>query len=499
MPAFDLISEPWVSVDEGQPCGLARLLTDAHRLSVQVRGPEYTALMRVLTVLAARISGLDAHTSEEGFAAHRARVLAEGRLDAAAVEDYFAGNADAFDLFAPGRPWMQDPRLKSACPKTSGLWKLAWGRGTPDRPAHFWWGPLDLPIPAAQAVLDLLTQLMFGAGGKVTARETAPGGKRASTAGMGPLRGSVSYHPHGSTLFESLLLGMPYAPRTGDDPAPWEGPLPDPMAPVPAPTGLATLLLGRARHAILLEADPDGTRVLDAWVTWGAQAAEEQVRDPFQLSFERSIGGRAVPLGQGQRPVWRDLPALVDPASAPPAWTRLFEDAPALAVPPRLGLYASGMEQDRGKSRDHDTIGHLYFDVGADLLDADRRTALVERATRAEEALQALEEALALTHRLTRRPSKGEAHDIVLQFQRDAETYVLRAAGPDPRSQALGVWERRIRPHLGGSPEEIAADIKGRDLLEKLPVPPPAAAAPQGGPAPLPGHDQTKEKEEAWT
>lgn len=464
-PTFPLDEQGWIPVVDGPPVGLVDALTHAHELRLAATGPEYTALIRVLTVIAARITGLDQHTTVEEWAERRAEVYAAGRLNPDQVHAYFEARAGRFDLFDSARPWMQDPRLREQCPKTSGVWKLTWGRGTPDRPAHFWDAPLDLPVEAAEAARLLLTQLMFSAAGKVTARQV--GSRRASVVGVGPLRGSVSYHPRGRTLFDDLVLGMPFVARTGPDEAPWDAPLPDPLAPLPTPQGVASLVLGRYRHALLLIPSGDGETVVDAYVTWGAQAGEDQTPDPWLLSAARKDGTRYVPLADAQRPLWRDLPALATPESAPPVWTALR--AHPVPLPDRVDVQASGMVQDRGKSRDHATV-FRHLAVGAALLDPEQQAVLLARAALAEEARRALQRALReAENRAVPTPGQG---DTLAQYDLDVERWVATGHGELPRTVAMGLWERLASPQARASFKGLEAYAAGQRLIQEVPLTP---------------------------
>lgn len=468
---MDLITDPWIPILGGPPVGLAQALVDAHHIDLAASGPERTALLRVLTVLAARVSGLDAHTDRIAWAEHRARLLDQGRFDQTRVRAYLDAHTGRFDLFDPVRPWMQDPRLAAECPKRSGVWKLAWGRGSQERPALFHWGPVDLPVPTTQAVLDLLTQYMFGSGGRVSARDH--GGTRAAYVGMGPLRGSVSYHPATGDLFTDLVLGMPYVPRTGTDPAPWERDLNDPLAPAPEPTGLATLVLGRFRHALLLVPSPDHAEVVDAYVTWGAQAPTRPVRDPWQVELAKRDGGTYVPLADAERSPWRDLPLLLDPATAPAVWDRLAKDACGpLDLPDGVGVAVCGFAQDRGQTRDHATINAHIPGVGRALNDTGQRQQRLDRIAELEEAAVALGKACTAAAKVMGMKTLSGRAGLLSDYWWQADQ--PRSEEAPAKQLALQVWDR-ARQYTGRRGSEAAA--AGRLVLEDLPDPTPTGQA----------------------
>lgn len=458
-----LLTDPWIPTTGGPPVGLTEALQRAHQIDLAASGPERTALLRVLTVLAARVTGLDAHTNPGSWADHRAQLLDAGRFDVDQVNTYLVPLADRFDLFDPARPWMQDPRLASECPKRSGVWKLAWGRGSMERPAFFHWGPVDLPIAVDQAARDLLTQLMFGPGGRVSARDHA--GTRTAYVGMGPLRGSVSYHPTTGNLFQDLVLGMPYVPRTGPDQAPWEAPLNDPLAPAPEPEGLATLVLGRFRHALLLIPSTDRTEVVDAYVTWGAQAPTTPTRDPWQIEKTKKDGGTYIPLADHTRVAWRDLPLLLDPATAPPAWARLTQDAPRLTLPAQVGAVLSGFDQDRGQTRDHATIAGTIPRLRDVLLDPSRQQQRLAQVTEFEEAAQALGKACAVAAKQMRMKEWPGRADLLLNFWWQADQ--VGAQRQTPRELVLNLWDERHSDI--NDQRRTDAVLEGRRALERLP------------------------------
>jgi CRISPR system Cascade subunit CasA len=164
MPSFDLRDRPWIPVRyingaSGPPItGLAGLFLRAHEIAditVPVP-PAASGLWRILYLIAARISGLDDLAALDGirpWKQARNRALDAGRFDPAAIERYFTGHADRFDLFGSARPWLQDPRLAGQCPKNTGVNKLVMGRATGN---NLVWLSHDTdlaPRPAGLAVL----------------------------------------------------------------------------------------------------------------------------------------------------------------------------------------------------------------------------------------------------------------------------------------------------------------------------------------------------------
>src|SRR5690606_9252540 len=167
--SYDLLTRAWIPVREGETrskIGLRELFLHAHELTDIEASPPPAAsgLWRVLTVIAARVTGLD-NTSLpiEEWGELQGEVLDAGRFDPAAVEKYFAKFAGRFDLFDEDRPWLQDPRLREQCKTSSGVNKLILYR--PAGNNQVWFNHVTarnpLPVPADEAVFHLLIQLYY--------------------------------------------------------------------------------------------------------------------------------------------------------------------------------------------------------------------------------------------------------------------------------------------------------------------------------------------------
>ncbi|WP_067599466.1 type I-E CRISPR-associated protein Cse1/CasA [Nocardiopsis listeri] len=322
--SFSLSTRPWLPVRSGNgspapPMGLYDLFTRAHELSdIELPFPPSSAqLWRVLTLLTARITGLDSAESLNDWYRQRAQVLDQSHFSEASVGTYFSAWEHRFDLLHPERPWSQDPRLLEQCSKPSGVNKLAWGRTAGQN--QVWLGghhhDLDpVPLPPDEAAWHLLATLGYGPSGRCTARKVGERSEANSTAG--PLRGTVSFHPVGRNLFESLLLNIPYPgeeDEPGDvEPAPWErDELPDPLAAPQESTGLAGTLLNQASHAVLLVPSSDGTQVVDAYVTWARRERPVPPTDPYLIHQTSKEGRRYARPADASRAIWRDLDSLL--------------------------------------------------------------------------------------------------------------------------------------------------------------------------------------------
>lgn len=330
MPTYDLASEPWITTPplSGSPpttTGLRDLFLRAHEYAdAELSFPPASAgLWRLLALFGARITGLDSCKELADFAELRAELLKSNRFDPEEVSAYFDEVTGRLDLFGP-RAWLQDPRLGGAeaqSPKTSGINKLSWGR--PAGNTQVWLNHTsDLeprPVPTATAVHHLIATLYYGASGTCTSRTA--NGVTASNTAAGPLRRSLSFHPVGRNLFESIILNVPFfSVKEGDKipETPWErDELRDPTLPPEPGVDLAGILTNQFRHAVLLRPSADGSEVIDATVTWGTRSSKEHQAnyrppmDPYQIHWIDDEGNPGSLRADASRAVWRDLDALL--------------------------------------------------------------------------------------------------------------------------------------------------------------------------------------------
>lgn len=369
-PSFDLTSEPWLPVHlpdgtAGPMVGLRELLCRAHELSdVELPLPPASAqLWRVLALITARITGLDTAESASEWQRRRREIVDAGRLTAASVDAYLSPLGERFDLFHHDRPWLQDPRLRDQCAKSSGVNKLAWGRTAGQN--QVWLGGhhhdlAPVPLSPEEGAWHLLATLGYGPSGRCTSRTVDDRTEANTTAG--PLRGTVSFHPLGRNLFESLVLNIPLPEEEEDDvegsePAPWElDTLPDPLGPPGESTGLAGLLVNQFRHAVLLTPSRDGSRVEDAYVTWSLRERRVPPTDPHLIHQTSKDGRKYARPADLSRAVWRDLDGLLSESTQEQYRPELFDQLTSRThLPPdlreALRLRAFAFDQD-GQTRD---------------------------------------------------------------------------------------------------------------------------------------------------
>jgi len=362
-PRFSAADDPWIEVRTAtryRKVGLRDLFLDAHTIEDLALAipPAASALLRIAVAIAARISGLDdPELGADQWNARRRQLLqSTSGFDPRAVHAYF--DAYCFEVFDPVRPWLQDAALPEQCGKTSGINALAFGRPAGNNLA--WFSPhydrdAD-PLPTEQALQHLLVHHYYGRSGGCTARTV--GGTSHPRGTSGPLRSTVSFHPLGRTVYETLLAGIPKLladEQSTADRCPWEEPdPPDPLRPPVEVTWPGRLLTGLSRHAALLVPSADGAAVVDAYLTWATQFRKLETTDPYVVihtdpgkPVERR---RLVRRADADRAWWRDLDALLlapdeHRAVRRPEVFDTLNDLPA-DVRARLRVRVHGFDQD---------------------------------------------------------------------------------------------------------------------------------------------------------
>lgn len=323
-PYFSAATDAWIDVRSGtrySGIGLYDLLLKSHTLDdlALTCAPAASALLRIAVAVTARVTGLDnPDLSAAQWNKLRRDMFAAGRLDADAVDSYFARYC--WDVFDPDRPWLQDPALPGQREPT-GVNDLT-HRPTGNNLVWFTApGPTPGAVPTPHALQHLLVWHYYGRHG--TSGWRTIGTHTSRTLSGGPLRTSVSFHPQAGNLFESLLAGCP--PFTGeeqltDDACPWEEPPPDPLAPLPPVTWPGRLLTGRSRHALRLVPDDTGAHVTDAYISWAAPSTTKALAatDPYlvhtlQPGAKDKSGApvRSARRADADRAWWRELDALL--------------------------------------------------------------------------------------------------------------------------------------------------------------------------------------------
>ncbi|WP_050493447.1 type I-E CRISPR-associated protein Cse1/CasA [Streptomyces sp. NRRL B-1381] len=329
---FSAADDPWIDTRTGprySQRGLRGLFLNAHTIDdlALPHPPAASALLRIATAITARITGLDdPELTASQWNTLRRTCLKQGRFDPDAVHAYF--DQHAWDAFDPVRPWLQEPALRTQCDHSSGINAFVPGRPAGNNLA--WFSPhghhTAEPVPTAEALQIMLIHHYYGRSGQCTPRTVD--GVTTGSQNSGPLRSSVSFHPLGRTLHETLLAGVPAF--TGDeqlpgaDACPWEEETPSPRPSSALVTWPGRLLTGLSQHAILLVPGPGGSTVTDAYLTWATKDPEEADEpkepeistDPY-LSYRfiterKSIARRrAKNRADASRAWWRELDTLV--------------------------------------------------------------------------------------------------------------------------------------------------------------------------------------------
>jgi CRISPR system Cascade subunit CasA len=391
-PSFDLRTRPWAPVrwktspdgtlpsatDRADKLGLEDLLVHSHEIESLLFGPPpaLSGLLRLLYALTARVTGLDEAEDEDDWHDRRCEVLENG-IDPDQVRKYFDRLPGRFDLFSE-RPFLQDPRLAEESPKRPGVNKLIFGRPAGNNAVWFGhhWDSSPVPVDTAEAFAHLLIWLYYGPSGRCATR--THGSESKADVSAGPLRSSLSYHPVGRSLLETLLAGLTppgeHVSRA-DDPCPWEvDELPDPTAPPPPYSGPCSQLTGGWQHALLLFPDDTGDHVVDACITWARRHKAPSTDDPYvihQLSKQGNVYARPADAG---RALWRDLDALLlldRTGSAQVKRPKVFDYTDELGL---FHIQALGFEQD-GKTKDIQFVSSLTPQPIRQIRDDDPNTA----------------------------------------------------------------------------------------------------------------------------
>ncbi|WP_187280386.1 type I-E CRISPR-associated protein Cse1/CasA [Streptomyces sp. IB2014 016-6] len=371
-PSFSAADDPWIEVRTGHRyhrVGLRELLLDAHTFDdlAVPHPPAAAGLLRIAVALTARVTALDdPDLNASRWNQLRRDHFAAGRFDADRINAYFDSDQNCWDVFDPLRPWMQDPALREECESTAGINALVPGRPSGNNLA--WFAPhashTQAPVATGRALQHLLIHHFYGRFGTCTPR-TPSSGKASKNLRGGPLRTSVSFHPMGRTLHETLLAGLPLF--RGDeqllpDRCPWEEPQPpDPLAAPHPVTWPGRLLTGRSVHALLLLPGDDSTTVRDTYFTWATRHPSPEATDPYlayHLDFSKEVAHRrTVRRADADRAWWRELDtlALAPDEEGPTRRPAIFDTLNDLPPPLRrtLRVRVIGFEQNTTKAIDH--------------------------------------------------------------------------------------------------------------------------------------------------
>ena len=258
---FNLIEDAWIPVGE-RDVSIREALVCAHELPGWPGGDFgfAEALLRLLVPIVYRVTNMDDEMSDHDFAERQRKLLKEGRFDESRVEDYLAAHFDRFWLTGgpPGvTPFAQDLRLEAVEPHKAAKAVSSWATG--NNPLL---GPhtRDIELSPEIAAQRLLVLRLYAWGGRCTKHPDLP--NKGAYDGA-PLRGTMSAHPVGENLAETLVAHL--VPLPGGDTkfgkAFWEQPasLANCLDAPSKRAGLLEQITGRQDKTMLWRLDPNGS------------------------------------------------------------------------------------------------------------------------------------------------------------------------------------------------------------------------------------------------
>ncbi|MET9254613.1 type I-E CRISPR-associated protein Cse1/CasA [Streptomyces sp. NPDC003717] len=455
--------------------------------------PAASGLLRILTAMAARMTGLDRTlgTNDDWLDRRYELLMKPDGFEPESVEAYFGRCAEGLRLYDPVRPFLQDPRLATECPSSSGINKLVLARPSGNNQVFFghFTDADQRPLPSDEVVLHLIAQLYYGASGQCTPRIVD--GQRYGNTMAGPLRRVLSCHPLGRNLYESLLLGIP-APGTwpgpggADDLCPWEREAPAEALGVPLPTmGPMALLTDRHQHAVLLSPSPDGASAKDATITWAIRPNRPPVQDPYLIWDEGKDGFPYARRADAERALWRDLDGLVlQDRGGRNRRPLIFESLTGAQIPEpvfqHLRVTAHGFDQD-GQTRDRSHFTAVTPPLVA-LLKSSGTDGDGELAHGVREGREAAEKAA--WHLQTALRAAWRTYTLPFEDDRPGNGRKSKGSGPWPEAALAAYWpaaEVRFWELFDAQDFTHSVNSLGRialDVYDKVTAP--VAAQPRG-------------------
>lgn len=373
MARFDLIHEPWVPVvsHDGTEThvGLRDLLAEAHMYGeIRHASPLVTAALHRLA-----LAILHRALRPPGAAAGPANATAWGemwrgeRFDAAALDAYFAEQADAFDLFHPTRPFYQTVGMGEEYARS--ITSITHEKNT-EGPVLFdhTTSESDVALDPAAAARYLIGFHAYAIGGLLTF-EKGQDRKVYGSADSGLIQKGAVAVTQGDNLFQTLMLNLvaynlldeaPFPMMEPDDTPAWER-RELTRAADRLPRGYLDYLTWQSRR-ILLYPEETGAGVVVRRVT---------VMKGYQLPDPLDVFGREQMLGYAmnmkakadehpyyllsfrqERAMWRDSTVLLGEAGLRPktfAWLGSLVTAGELANDAQYRVSLSGLCSDRAK------------------------------------------------------------------------------------------------------------------------------------------------------
>ncbi len=305
---FNLVDDPWIELGD-HIVSIREALLSGHELPGWPSGEPAAGpvIIRLLMPIVYRVTGMDdPGLTGRRFAYQQVRLLQAGRFDRASVKDYLDHHRDRFWLTDPPEglpPFAQDPTLAALEPHPIAKLVTTWASG--NNPAL---GPhaAVAAIDHASAARSLLIAHSYSSGGLHTHRpDDHPGGKYVASR----LRRSVSIHPVGRTLAETLLHHLVPTPDGWEFGRPsWEAPPPaDPAAPPRMRAGFLEQLSGRYDKTVLLATEDDGAVSGVVLSAGPGRGPGLECPDPYVVMTADGEVHRP----RAGRDAWRDIDALL--------------------------------------------------------------------------------------------------------------------------------------------------------------------------------------------
>ena len=480
--SFDLTRERWLPVlrdGVATEVSLRDALIDAHRidgLAPEVPTMLPVVLRHVLLPVVIDSHGLPASAHEW------AELHAQGRLAADTINAHLDRHNDRFDLFHPTTPFAQVAGLAKASGKLDPAQLLVQtapvGNNVPLFAAVKDGEPLQLtPAQAARWLLHThswdTAGIKSGAVGDPTVKNGKGHGQPGPLGRIGPVV------PAGATLFDTLLLNIPYTPDglPGGDAPWWRREHPDATWQEREATGLLDLLTWQTRRIRLHPSiTADGDVVVDqVMVAAGDRLAVRPDWDPH-TGWRLDSNNEPTPAKhRADRAVWAGLSSLLalpEHEHAYPTASPLLRQVGVLRGEEHLladyplRIHTCGIDYGNMQA----SIEHLFADqiplpVVAMRRNTDMRATLDHIAATTGELESAVDKLdYALRKALGADPSGWEAKPSLQLLtrldQRARHLLRLLVEHPDRTRDAEDCWDRIARA--------AALDI-GRQLLDRIP------------------------------
>jgi CRISPR type I-E-associated protein CasA/Cse1 len=318
-PSFNLVTEPWISVQTLQgkrkEVGLLDLLANAGEYAGiydDSRQGEVSIYRMVIALLHAACQGPRTPGAW-------AEMFEAGRFDMNQIKAYLDRHADRFDLFHPTHPFMQACDPVTAGSTVYSVNTMISGRAHGNNATLFShhvdnpWG-LQTGVTPARAAVHLLAVQNYGACGT---GQVINGKRDHYTRGL--LTNGIVVLPVGGNLFETLVLGMVL--HNSERPVPWSEETDRPLwergeeaqgyEGERVPGGYLELLTWPSRNVLLNLPDEEGlvrgVRIRQGWRT--PNGVELPV-DPM-MACRRFSSSKMGPVQmKASRSGWRDLDSL---------------------------------------------------------------------------------------------------------------------------------------------------------------------------------------------